>query len=243
MRVKTRPCFPCRTHGHAAIRPGDHIMATKGAQHGPRGRVCPWQAEMNNLPALRRHRDGEAQLCPKGLGPCTAGNNHLAGGERFTGHDDTDDCAMLERKPLHTPLLYDESTLFCGLSQGMVEQTPIDTRGATVVQGAIDGNEQREQLPGLAARDFIEIIGAGEPVALLAVQHHTSEVFERHKLVLRDGDNELAAPGIAGIATLLLLEACDKCWVVVNGSDSELEPRISTTAVHLWGDDPGTGPG
>src|SRR5262249_5027012 len=163
--------------------------------------------------------------------------------ERRTRYDDPTNSAMLEHKPLHTPLLYDESTLFCGLSQGMVEQTPIDTRGAAVVQGAIDGNEQREQLPGLAARDFIEIIGAGEPVALLAAQNRTSEVFERRKLVLRDGDNELAAPGIAGIAALLRLEACDKCWVVVNGSDSELEPRISTTAMHLRGDDPCTSVG
>src|SRR5215813_166406 len=117
MRVKTRPCFPRRTHGHAAIRPGDHIVATKGAQHGPRGRVCPWQAEMDNLPALRRHRDGEAQLCPKGLGPRAASNNHLASSERRTRYDDPTNSAMLEHKPLHTPLLYDESTLFCGLSQ------------------------------------------------------------------------------------------------------------------------------
>src|SRR5262245_42258633 len=115
MRVKTRPCFPRRTHDHAAIRPRDHIVAAKGTQHGPRGGVCPWQVKMNNLPALWRHGDGEAQLCPKGLGPGAAGNDHPASAERLTRYDNASDCAMLECEPFHTPLLYAESTLFCGL--------------------------------------------------------------------------------------------------------------------------------
>jgi hypothetical protein len=144
---------------------------------------------------------------------------------------------MLERELLHIRLLYREPTLFCGLSQGVIEQAPIDTRGATVVQGAVYGNEQWEQLLGRAARNFIEIIRAGEPVTLLAAQNQTSDVLEGRKLVFRDCYDELAAPGIAGIAAVVYLEASDKRWIVVDSSDCETEPRISTAAMHLRRDD------
>src|SRR5574341_1200949 len=107
---------------------------------------------MNNLPALRCHRDGDAQPGPKSLRPRAASNDPPARGECRTGHDDTGDRAWLDDEPLHAPLLDRESTLCRDLLQGAIEQAPVDARGVAVVQGAVYGRQRWEQLPGLVVR-------------------------------------------------------------------------------------------
>src|SRR5262252_2202901 len=150
---------------------------------------------MNDLPALRGYRDGDTQLVPEGLGPRSAGNDHLARGKRSTCHNDTRHNVLLEYEPLHAPLLNGEPLLSRDLVQGMIEQAPIDTRGVAVVQSAVDGGERRKQFLGLAAGEFVEIVRAGEPAPLRAAHNQPPGTLEQRELVLRDRHNELAASG------------------------------------------------
>src|SRR5215831_3981286 len=134
---------------------------------------------MNDLPALRGYWDGDTQLVPKGLGPRSAGNDHLARGERGTCHNDTRHRVLIEYEPLHTPLLDGEPLLRRDLVQGVIEQAPIDTCGVAVVQGTVDGGERWEQLLGLAAGECIEVVRAGEPAPLLAAHNQLPGPLEQ----------------------------------------------------------------
>ena len=77
--VKAGAGFPGGANRDATVRPGDHIVTAEGTDHGPCGRVSPWQTQMDDLPALRCHRDLNTKLCPKSLGPGATRNHDCTG--------------------------------------------------------------------------------------------------------------------------------------------------------------------
>ena len=79
VRVKASASFPSGADRDTTVRPGDHIVTAEGTEHGPGAGVSPRQAEMNDLPTLWCHRDVDAQLLPKGLGPGTTSNHDCPG--------------------------------------------------------------------------------------------------------------------------------------------------------------------
>src|SRR6185295_16115486 len=114
---------------------------------------------VDDLTALRRDSDGDAEWTGEGRGPRAARDDDAPGDVRVGARGNAGDATALDEDAIGAGVEHRDVSPRARLQQRLVEEPPIDPRGDPVEHGPERTGERGKHLAGLLGCDLAYLVG------------------------------------------------------------------------------------